>query len=125
MANKYVVKDSGERQDYASGMRRDQQSGKPRYDLIEPEILKRWAMQMEKGREKYGERNWEKASSQEELNRFKASAYRHFIQWVNGWDTEEDHAVATFFNIAAAEYVKDKLNGIILPKKQNKNTRKT
>lgn len=115
MASKkeFITKDSGERQDYKSGMRRDLQTGKPRFDLIVPTslpfdetMLYRWAMLMTRGAEKYGIRNWEKADSQEELDRFKASCFRHFMQWIAGDDDGEDHASAIMFNINCAEYVK-------------------
>ena len=53
------------------------------------------------------DRNWELASTYEELSRFKASAFRHFMQWFKG-DTDEDHAAAVYFNINAFEYVKEK-----------------
>ena len=66
-------------------------------------------MLMARGERKYGERNWEKANSEEELLRFKASANRHFEQWLNGYDTEEDHAAAILFNIQAYERLKEKL----------------
>lgn len=107
--NKFITKDSGKRITFKSGMNRDIQSDKPRYDLIYLPMLKRWAELMGRGANKYGERNWEKASSQEELNRFKESAFRHFIQWIEG-ETDEDHGVAVFFNISGAEMVKQKLN---------------
>lgn len=111
--NNFITKDSGKRQEYKSGMRRDTQENKPRYDLLVPEntpnnMLYRWAMLMERGMDKYGYRNWEKANSQEELIRFKASAFRHFMQWMNG-EFDEDHPAAVLFNIQAAEYVKQKL----------------
>jgi len=113
---KFRTLDSGKRQQYKSGMQRDLQQGKPRFDLILPKdmpykesMLYRWAMLMTRGFEKYGERNWEKANSEEEYNRFKASAFRHFIQWLSGED-DEDHASAIMFNINAVEYVKKKLN---------------
>jgi hypothetical protein len=54
-------------------------------------------------------RNWEKAFTQTELNRFKESALRHCMQWYCG-ETDEDHAVAVFFNIMAFESTKYKLN---------------
>lgn len=102
--------DSGKRESYKSGMRRDTQDGKPRFDLVVPELipyerqmLTRWAALMSRGAEKYGDRNWEKGNGLEELNRAKASAYRHFMQWLCG-EEDEDHAAAVFFNIAAAEY---------------------
>jgi hypothetical protein len=112
---KFVTKDSGKREEYSSGMCRDLQEGKPRYDLITPlncpkdsSMLYRWAMLMERGMSKYGYRNWELANSEEELLRFKQSAIRHFVQWMNQWDTEEDHAAAIFFNIQAYEWLRNK-----------------
>lgn len=104
----FTIKDSGERIDYPSGMRRDVDKTKPRYDLIDREFLKRWAEHMRKGAEKYGEENWRKANSEPELKRFMGSAMRHLIQWMNG-EEDEDHAAAVAFNIAAAEMVKTKL----------------
>lgn len=104
----YVTLDSGEREEYDSGMRRDSQAGKPRYDLIDATFLRRWAELMARGAEKYGEDNWRLADSEQELKRFKASALRHIMQWFND-DTDEDHAVAASYNLAAAEMVKAKL----------------
>ena len=111
----FITKDSGQRQDYASGMRRDTQEGKPDFALIVPlgvpydeQMLTRWAALMERGAVKYGIRNWEKANSEEELGRFKASAFRHFFQWICG-ETDEDHAAAVYFNIQCAEFVAAKL----------------
>lgn len=106
---KWETKDSGIRQEFTSGMLRDTQEGKPRYDLIPEPMLTRWAELMARGAEKYGERNWEKANSEEELARFVASAFRHFVAWWRG-DDDEDHGVAVFYNISAAEYVKGRLN---------------
>lgn len=105
----FITKDSGVRQEFPSGMRRDSAGKTLRPDLIEPNMLRRWAELMGRGALKYGDRNWEKASTQEELDRFRASAFRHFLQWFNDYDYEEDHAAAVFFNIAGAEYVKGKV----------------
>lgn len=108
MHNKhFITKDSGKRQEFSSGMKRDTQENKARYDLIEPLALERWAMLMARGAEKYGERNWELANSQEEANRFKASAWRHFVQWARG-EEDEDHMAAVMFNLAAYELTKAK-----------------
>lgn len=104
----FTVKDSGKREEYESGMVRDTQEGKPDYTLVDRAMLTRWAMQMTRGAKKYGRRNWQLAEGPEELERFRASAMRHLVQWLDG-ELEEDHAAAVFFNIAAAEYVKDKL----------------
>lgn len=104
----FITKDSGERKEFASGMRRDTDAGKPRYDLIPPLMLKRWALLMARGAEKYGDNNWQLANSDEELARFKASAFRHFMQWQAG-ELDEDHASAILFNVAAYEVIKSKL----------------
>lgn len=106
---KYQTKDSGKRVDFDSGMRRDTQDGKPRYDLVYEPLLTRWAELMARGAEKYGENNWQLANSEEELNRFKASGWRHFVQAMRG-DDDEDHYAAVLFNLAAILYVKEKLN---------------
>jgi hypothetical protein len=105
----FKVKDSGKRQEYKSGMRRDIQEDKPRYEFIWPEGLQRLAVHLAKGAKKYGDRNWQLANSDEEIQRFKGSAQRHFHQWVNGWDPEEDHMSAVIFNMFAAEYTKKKI----------------
>ena len=60
---------------------------------------------MERGAQKYGARNFQLAKTQEELDRFKASALRHMMQWQCG-ETDEDHSAAVAFNLMAAEYVK-------------------
>jgi|ERR1019366_1164511 hypothetical protein len=104
----FETKDSGTREQFDSGMVRDIQTGKPRYDLIDRNFLKRWAELMARGAEKYGEENWRQASGEAELKRFKASAIRHMYQWLDG-DTTEDHAVAIAFNVAGAEMVKEKM----------------
>ncbi len=104
----YRTLDSGQRKQYESGMQRDTDQGKPRYDLLWEPMLTRWAELMARGAVKYGENNWQKANSEAELIRAKASAFRHFMQWMRG-DIDEDHAVAVFFNISTAEYIKGKL----------------
>jgi hypothetical protein len=104
----FITKDSGQRQQFTTGMQRDVSGDKPRYDLVDLSMLKRWAELQSRGAKKYGDRNWEQAETQEELNRFKESAFRHFVQWISG-ETDEDHAAAVYFNIAGAEMVKGKL----------------
>lgn len=105
----YVTKDSGERQQFSTGMVRDTSTNKPRYDLVYLPLLKRWAELMGRGAVKYGDRNWEKAATQQELDRFKESAFRHFMQWIMEENQEEDHAAAILFNVAGVEYVKGRL----------------
>lgn len=104
----FETKDSGKREEFSTGMVRDTQDDKPRYDLIDRAFLKRWAELMARGAKKYGENNWRRASTESELERFKASAIRHLFQWLEG-DTTEDHAAAVAFNLAGAEMVKEKI----------------
>jgi hypothetical protein len=108
------LKDSGQRLLFESGMIRDIDDTKPAFDLVIPEgipyeelMLTRWAELLRKGAIKYSRRNWEKADSQEELDRAKASAFRHFMQWFSG-ETDEDHAAAVFFNINEVETIRYK-----------------
>lgn len=108
----FITRDSGQRATFDSGMVRDTQDDKPRFDLITPaflpydqQMLTRIAALLGRGADKYDDRNWEKAKGVEELRRFRASAFRHFIQWWCSADDGEDHAAAVFFNIQGAEYV--------------------
>jgi hypothetical protein len=113
--SEYETKDSGKRVEFETGMVRDTQEGKPRFDLIIPEglpyhetMMYRRAQLMARGAAKYDDRNWEKARTPEELARFKASAFRHFMEWYCD-ETDEDYAAATQYNMDGAEYVKWRL----------------
>lgn len=110
----YITKDSGEREQFESGMQRDTEAGKPRFDLMIPEgvayqdqLLTRFALLLSRGAEKYDARNWEQATGDVEKARAKSSAFRHFMQWLTG-EEDEDHAVATIFNIMVVETIKVK-----------------
>lgn len=112
MQGRYETKDSGAREEFDSGMVRDTEKGKARFDLILPlgvpyseQMLTRFAELMARGADKYGDRNWERARGEEELRRYHSSALRHLQQWVAG-ETDEDHAAAVMFNVLAGETVK-------------------
>jgi hypothetical protein len=109
MSNKFELKDSGKRQEFDSGMKRDTQDNKTLFHLVfDGPMFERWAEHLTKGAQKYSEGNWLKANGEAELKRFKASAARHFFQWFRG-DVDEDHAAAVFFNLNGAEYVRDQM----------------
>jgi len=117
MVTNYETKDSGTHQEYESGMRRDSQDGKPRFDLIrtrlqpyEEQMITRYARLLARGAEKYSARNWEEGCGEEELERAKASLLRHTEQLVAG-ETDEDHAAAVWFNTQAVEYFRWRLGG--------------
>jgi hypothetical protein len=90
----FVTKDSGQREEFATGARRDVQTGKPRYGLIPTGPLRRLAELYARGAEKYGEHNWQKGMP---LSRVYESLYRHLIQWRDG-DRDEDHLAAVAWN---------------------------
>lgn len=113
----YITKATGKKASFKSGMMRDTNSNKARFDLVIPNnqsytdtLLHRWSALLSRGAEKYGERNWEKANSRKELNRFRESAFRHMVQWfIESTDDNEDHAAGIIFNVNGAESVKLKL----------------
>lgn len=89
------VKDSGAREDFSTGSRRDTRSGKGRYDLLSPYVLERDARHMENGAVKYGDRNWERGQP---LSRYLDSAVRHLVKYLQG-HRDEDHLAAARWNI--------------------------
>lgn len=117
MKDKFKTKDSGKRIKYKTGMQRDIQDGKPRYDLCYEPLLTEWAYLMTRGAVKYGENNWTKAATIEELERFKASGWRHFVQFMRG-DEDEAHHAAILFNVGAIMYLMEKLKVDINGKKR-------
>ena len=105
-----IIKDSGKREQYKSGMVRDTSEDKIDYTLIlDGPMYERWAKHLTLGAKKYNKRNWTLSNGEEELSRFRESAVRHFHQWATG-QTDEMHEAAVFFNINAYEYLKEKLN---------------
>jgi hypothetical protein len=67
----FLVKDSGERTAFDSGMVRDTASGKTDYTLIvDGPMLERWAVHLTKGAAKYAKRNWMQANGQASFHPF-------------------------------------------------------
>lgn len=95
--NDFITKDSGKRQRFDSGMVRDTQDGKPRYDLIPVQSLKRLADLYTRGAIKYDDNNWQKGQP---YSRAYASLFRHVIAWREG-DRSEDHLAAVAWNAFA------------------------
>jgi hypothetical protein len=107
---KFEIKAGGERKTFDSGMQRDVDTSKIMWDLVwDGPMLERYARHLTGGAVKYSRKNWMRASTVEELERFRESAARHFAQWLMG-DRSEDHAAAVIFNLNGAEYVRDRLN---------------
>lgn len=108
----FITKDSGEREKHSSGAVRDVRTGKGRYDLITPIMLKRLAQLYERGAIKYGENNWTKGMP---LSRYFDSAIRHAYNHLEGM-RDEDHLVAAIWNLTAMVHTKEMIDRGILPK---------
>lgn len=106
------VKDSGERQEFDTGSKRDTQDGKGRPDLIPIESLRRLSKHYEHGAKKYGDRNWEKGQP---LSRYYASAMRHMWDYMEG-DYSEDHLAAAAWNIFSMIATQERIIAGKLPK---------
>jgi hypothetical protein len=105
----FVVKDSGDRMQFASGMIRDTATDKLNYMLaFDGPMFERWVEHLNKGAKKYAPRNWMKAESVDEMDRAYESLARHYFQYING-DRTEDHAAAIFFNLNLIEYIRGKI----------------
>jgi hypothetical protein len=98
------VKDSGQRQEFDTGSRRDTQEGKPRFSLVPTGPLTRLAMHYTNGAKKYGDGNWMLGQP---LTRFLDSLERHVIAFKNG-ETDEDHLAAIAWNAFALMYFQDR-----------------
>lgn len=96
--NNYIIKDSGKRVKFDSGFQRDTNEDKPRFDLIPLDVLTRLAQHYTNGAKKYDDNNWKLAKTDKEINRFKESAWRHFVKWSDGVK-DEDHMAAAIWNI--------------------------
>ncbi len=101
--SEFVTKDSGKRQEFETGMVRDTQEGKPRFDLIPTRPLKRVADLYARGAIKYSPNNWKKGQP---FSRAYASLFRHLIAWREGEKTE-DHLAAVIFNAMALMYYEE------------------
>ncbi len=91
------VKDSGTRQEYESGARRDNPEDKGMMDLVPPEALLRLSRWYEWGGLKYGYRNWERGMP---ISRYISAAIRHSLKYLAGCN-DEDHLSAAVWNLLA------------------------
>lgn len=109
VSKSFEMKESGERKTFGSGMQRDVDTGKLDYTLVfDGPLVDRVAAHLTAGARRYSPRNWMRASTTEERDRFMESAARHFRQWLRG-DRDEDHFAAVVFNMNGYEYVRDRL----------------
>jgi hypothetical protein len=98
MIDQYKIKDSGTRRDFGTGAVRDCSSGKGRFDLLPPTVLRALAIHFEKGCEKYGERNYLNGIP---IHSFLDSAMRHLMMVMDGKD-DENHLISSIWNLVCA-----------------------
>jgi hypothetical protein len=101
----FQIRDSGERQEFETGARRDTQDGKPRYGLIPVEPLYRLAMHYTKGADKYDDNNWTKGIP---MSRSWESLERH-VQAFKSGDKVEDHLAAIAWNAFALMWYEERM----------------
>lgn len=107
----FALKDSGERQSFATGAVRDTQDGKGRYDLLPCHAIHRVAQVFQKGAQKYEDRNWEQGMP---LSRFLDSALRHTFTALAGQE-DEDHLAQAAWNILCAIETRQWARSGVLP----------
>lgn len=107
------VKDSGVREEFDSGSKRDSRAGKGRFDLLPARAMRRLAKHFENGAVKYGDNNWQKGQP---ISRYLDSAIRHIFCYLVGMD-DEDHLVAGAWNLMCACETEERcLEGSLDPK---------
>jgi len=106
------VKDSGERQEFATGSKRDLQEGKGYPTLIPTYPLRRLAKHYENGAKKYGKHNWMLGQP---LSRYIDSMIRHTWAVQEGLN-DEDHESAVIWNMISFMMTKKMIEEGHLPK---------
>lgn len=107
----FVTLDSGKREEFPSGAKRDVREGKGRYDLIPAVAMARIAKLYERGAVKYGAWNFSKGIL---LSRYIDSMIRHAFNYLEG-DRKEDHLAAVAWNAIAMIHHEEMIKRGILP----------
>lgn len=103
--------DTGARTAFASGAVRDAMHGKGDPHAIPPCFIRAVAKRFEDGRKKYGNGNWLKGIP---LSRYQDAVIRHVLAWAEG-QTDEDHAGAVGWNVAAWMHTEQLIRSGALP----------
>lgn len=112
----FVTKDSGKREEFSTGSKRDTDEGKPRYELVPAEAEYRVAMLYSRGADKYGVDNWMKGQP---LYRLFGSMIRHALTWklnkVLGIEDSEDHLAAVIWGAQVIMWTEKQIANGALP----------
>lgn len=100
MTESLSLKDSGKRQDFETGSRRDVSDSKIRPDLVPPCIEFYDSALLAMGSIKYGSRNWQKGQP---VMRYYESLKRHLLCFALG-ATDENHLAAIRWNTMGIQY---------------------
>lgn len=112
-----MIKDSGDRTQFATGAVRDMHEGKGRMDLLPMTAIIELSRHCEEGAKKYGEHNIDKGIPQHSLC---DSAMRHLVKYMRG-DQDENHIRAAAWNLMWAleqSVTKTELNDLPWAKKE-------
>lgn len=107
----YDLPDSGKREEFPTGSRRDSREGKGRFDLLPWSAIERVAQHTENGARKYGDRNWEQGQP---VARYLDSAVRHLAKF-QMHEQSEDHLAAAAWNVLAAMWTLGEVGKGTLP----------
>ena len=134
----FITKDSGQREEFETGARRDIDNDKPNYETIPIKFLKEIALKLQnypdarldlvptipllrlaglfgRGAKKYGENNYEKGIP---FLRMFGSLLRHTYQYMEG-DKSEDHLSAIAWGAFALMFYEEQIDNGVLPKELN------
>lgn len=111
----FVIKDSGQREEFVTGSVRDKRGGRGRFDLIPAYPLMRLAKVYEGGAAKYGDFNWQKGQP---LHCYLDSAERHINAWKDGL-TDEDHLAQAAWNLFGLMWTQREMANGRLPAELN------
>lgn len=92
----------------SSGVNRSVPDGKPDFTLVDWDLIERVALHLGAHAAEKGRDNWRNAWTEDDLLRFRQSAWRHHVAWDRG-DRDEDHAAALVWNVGGAELVRRRL----------------
>ena len=106
---------SGKKEHYTTGAKRDGDVGRGRFSLIPPIALRSLAKRFEEGGRMYGDNNWHNGFP---LSRLYDSMNRHLLAISEG-DESEDHLGAILWNASAFLWTKDQIVKGKLPQELN------
>ena len=108
MPDKFDVKDTGQREQFNTGSKRDT-GDKERFDFISFIGMWRLSIHLAKGAKKYGDHNWEKGMPASQMINH---AIRHIYLWLQGDDTE-DHLSHSTFNLMAVVHFEETMESMV------------